>query len=148
MQPDTYNRSIALYNRHIKSKFGGLAVKDINPVMLQNFLDGFSDKGKTADDLHSLFNQIFKAAVNHGIIKLNPLGMVFHTQHEREHGKAISKADEKRLLSTYAGTPYQLQFAIALYTGLRPNEWATAVNLSRRIIASVKAEKRQLSAYL
>lgn len=127
VQPDTFKSNLALYNRYIKKRFGALAVKDINPLMLQDFLDGFIDKGKTADDLHSLFNQIFKAAVNHGLIKLNPLGMVFHTQHQRKHGKAISIADEKRLLSAYANTPYQLQFAIALYTGLRPNEWATAV---------------------
>lgn len=52
--------------------------------------------------------------------------MVFHKQHEKEHGKAISKADEKKLLDAYTGTPYQVSFAIVLYTGLRPNEYTTA----------------------
>lgn len=143
----TYDHDIKLYNRHIKERFGKLKVNDINAVMLQNFLDGVSDKGKTADDLHSLLNQIFKAAVNHGLIKLNPLGMVFHKQHERKHGKAISKEDERYLLSAYTGTPYQLQFAIALFTGLRPNEWATAELDGKFIKARNSKRKGGITAF-
>ncbi len=30
------------------------------------------------------------------------------------------------MITVYANTPYQIDFAIALYTGLRPNEYATA----------------------
>lgn len=124
---NTYEESVKLYNRHIKPKFGNLALKNITPLMLQQFLDSFADRGKTADELYSLLNQIFKAAVNHGLIQLNPLGMCFHKQHERKHGIAITKAEEKLLLKAFEGTPYQLHFAIALYTGLRPNEYATAI---------------------
>ena len=34
--------------------------------------------------------------------------------------------EEKLLLSSTEGTPYQQMFAIGLYTGLRPNEYKTA----------------------
>ena len=54
------------------------------------------------------------------------MDMVFHTKHEREHGKALTKDEEKLLLSSTEGTPYQQMFAIGLYTGLRPNEYKTA----------------------
>lgn len=126
VKENTYGQDTRLYNRHIKQAFEKYAVKDINPIMLQAFLDIFADRPKTADDIYSLLNQVFTSAVKHGLIKLNPIGMCFHKQHEREHGKAISKDDERRLLGAYAGTPFQMQFALVLYTGLRPNEYATA----------------------
>ena len=52
--------------------------------------------------------------------------MVFHKKHEREHGTALSKDEEKKLLTETAGTPYQQMFAVGLYTGMRPNEYFTA----------------------
>ena len=64
--------------------------------------------------------------IKHGIIKHNPLDMVFHSKHEREHGTALTKEEEKKLLAETAGTPYQQMFAVGLYTGMRPNEYYTA----------------------
>ena len=52
--------------------------------------------------------------------------IVIHKKHQREHGKALTKDEEKKLFEATAGTEYQLMFAIAVYTGLRPNEYETA----------------------
>lgn len=141
VKESTYAESTKLYNRHIKQRFEKMSVKQITPVLLQNFLDRFSDRPKTADDLHSQLNQIFTSATKHGIIKLNPMGMVFHKQHEREHGSAISKDNEKLLLAAYAGTPFQAQFAVILYTGLRPNEYETAT-LDKNFIKAVNSKRK------
>lgn len=122
----TYIKSLQTYRYNMHKPFEKFKLTDITPVFVQKFLDGFLDKGRTAETIHSLLNQIFVCAVKHGVLKVNPLDMCFYRKHEREHGSAISKQDEKRLLAAYAGTPFQLQFAIALYTGLRPNEYATA----------------------
>lgn len=122
----TYKKNLDTYRRDIQKVFAKDEIGSVSPIKIQNFLDGFSDKARTKETLHSILNQIFECAVKHGITKLNPLGMVFYQKHEREHGKAISKSDEKRLLAAYSGTPFQIDFAIALYTGLRPNEYATA----------------------
>ena len=67
--------------------------------------------------------------------------MVFHTKHAREHGKALTKDEEQLLLSSTAGTPYQKMFAIGLYTGLRPNEYKTAVIQGDFIIANNSKRK-------
>lgn len=140
VKENTYEESIKLYNRHIRAKFGNFALKDITPLNLQHFLDSFAKKGRTADYLYSQLNQIFKAAVNHGIIQLNPLSMCFHKHHEHKHGKAISKANENRLLEAFNGTPYQMYFAIILYTGLRPNEYAT-VTIDDEFIKAVNSKR-------
>lgn len=124
--PRTYKKNIDTYIRNIQKEFANDKLAKISPIKIQNFLDCFSDKARTKETLHSILNQIFECAVKHGVIKLNPLGMVFYQKHERKHGKAISKTDEKCLLTTFADTPFQIDFAIALYTGLRPNEYATA----------------------
>lgn len=122
----TYKKNLDTYNRDIKEKFGSLKISAVAPLRIQMFLDGYSDKERTAETLYGLFNQIFTCAVKHGIIKLNPLGMCFYKKHERIHGRAIPKGSERKVLNAYANTPYQVEFAIAFYTGLRPNEYATA----------------------
>lgn len=71
-------------------------------------------------------NVIFKAAILHGLMKQNPLDIVLHQEHEREHGKALTKEEEKILPGAFKGTKYEIPFAVALYTGMRPNEYPTA----------------------
>ena len=116
------------FKNHLQPYFGNTQLKKITPKKCQSLLDGLEadGKGKTAEDLFTLLNLIFKAAVKHSLITNNPMDMVFHQKHEREHGKALTKEEERLLLKQTAGTPYQLMFATALYTGLRPNEYKTA----------------------
>ena len=116
------------FKNHLSSYFKDTALKRITPNLCQELIDRLeaAGKGKTAEDIHCLLNIIFKAAIKHGLITNNPIDMVVHNKHEREHGKALSKDEEHSLLTKTKGTPYNLMFAIALYTGLRPNEYKTA----------------------
>ncbi len=88
-----------------------------------------------------MLNTLFTAAIKHGIVQHNPMDMVFHTKHDREHGKALSKEEEKKLLEATAGTPYQKMFAVAIYTGLRPNEYKTATIENGFIVANNSKRK-------
>ena len=67
--------------------------------------------------------------------------MVFHTKHERKHGTALSKEDEKLLLDSTAGTPQQRMFAVGLYTGMRPNEYETA-RLEGDFIVAINSKRK------
>ena len=122
----TFDHDIKLYGRHIKENFGKLSTRAVNAVALQSFLDKFEDRPKTAQDLYSILNQIFSCAVKHGIISLNPLGMCFRVQYQKEHGTLITKDEERKLFTAFKGTEWELPFAIVLYTGLRPDEYLTA----------------------
>ena len=66
--------------------------------------------------------------------------MVFHTKHEHQHGSALTKEEEKLLLSSTAGIPQQLMFAIGLYMGMRPNEYETA-RLDGDIIVAINSKR-------
>lgn len=131
------------FKNHLFPYFKDTALKRITPNVCQELIDRLETegKGKTAEDVHSLLNIIFKAAIKHGLITNNPIDMVVHNKHEREHGKALTKDEERLLLSSTAGSPYQLMFAIALYTGLRPSEYKTARIEGNFIVANNSKRK-------
>lgn len=134
---NTYKAITRLFRGALSHRFENVAIKKINAHDLQTILDEYSaqGKGKTTDELYSLLNQIFGAGVKFGLIMHNPIDMVFHKRHERKHGVALTLDEEKLLLSSTADTPYQRMFAVALYTGLRPNEFVTAEIKGDMIIA-------------
>ncbi len=139
----TYKNETNRYKNHIRPAFGSLPIKKITPAMCQKLLDGITAKGygKTADEVHGRLNQIFEAAIKHGLITHNPLALTVHITHEREHGKAFTKEEERQLLELTAGTAYQLMFAVALYTGLRPNEYKTA-RIEGAFIVAVNSKRK------
>lgn len=140
---NSYKKNLSRFNSTVRRQFGGLSLKQINVKMVQDLLDQYSAKGmgKTVDEVHSLLNQIFKFAVRYGLIASNPVELVVHKKHEPEHGSALTLEEEKLLLSASAGTPYQLMFAIALYTGLRPCEFKY-VEIGERMITTVNAKRK------
>ena len=56
------------------------------------------DKARTSENVATMLNMLFTAAVKHSVLQHNPMDMVFHSKHEREHGKALSKYEERKLL--------------------------------------------------
>lgn len=127
--PSTHRIALNQFKNHLYPHFKSTALRKITPKQCQELIDRIETegKGRTVDDVCSLLNMIFKAAIKHNILVNNPMDMVFHSKHEREHGSALSKDEELKLLESVKGTPQELSFAVALYTGMRPNEYETAV---------------------
>lgn len=154
----TFRVAMSNYKNHVAPHFGDMPLKSITADRCQELLDRLidEDKVRTEENVFTMLNMIFKAAVKHGVMAHNPIDMVFHTKHEREHGKALTKDEERKLLEQTAGTPYQLMFAIGLYTGLRPNEYKTAVidgdfivaNNSKRKNGKVESKKIPITPML
>lgn len=149
VKPLTYEKDLSRYNNHLKPAFGSTPLRRILPAQCQSLIDELLNKGqsKTADEVFSLLNVIFKMAIAHGILERNPLAVVVKEQHQREHGKALSVSEEKRLLEKTAGTRYQLLFAVALYTGLRPNEYRSARIVGAFIVAVNSKRKNKKIEY-
>lgn len=139
----TYETDLRRYKKNILPILGNTPINKITPTDCQEVLDTQLKHGyeRNAQDIYYLLNVIFKMAIAHGIIERNPLAVVQPITHEREHGKALSKREEKILLDSTKGTPYQLMFAIALYTGLRPNEYKTA-RLENGFIVAVNSKRK------
>ena len=139
----TYRVAMSNYKNHVLPHFGDMPLKHITADKCQELLDRLiaEDKVRTEENVFTMLNTIFKAAVKHGVMAHNPIDMVFHTKHERTHGTALTKDEERLLLEKTAGTPYQRMFAIGLYTGLRPNEYKTAVVEENFIVANNSKRK-------
>lgn len=118
---DTYR-----YNAHILPVLGDKPLNKITPADVQTIVDGLADKGKTRQEVYTLINVVMKMAIKHHHITQNPCDVVFVQKHESKHGKALTKSEEAILLQATSGSAYQVMFAVALYTGLRPNEYKTA----------------------
>lgn len=126
VQPKTYKNNVNLYNRHIKEKLKNYSLQAVTPAMAQELLESLPGNGKTADDAHSILNQIFDTAVSHAKLKINPLDLFVHTPHEKESGIELTRTEELMLINAYNGTVYGIIYPIMLYAGLRPNEYKTA----------------------
>ena len=139
----TFRVAMSNYKNHVLPHFGDMPLKLITADKCQELLDKLigEDKVRTEENVFTMLNMIFKAAVKHGVMTHNPIDMVFHTKHEREHGKALTKDEERLLLEKTADTPYQQMFAIGLYTGLRPNEYKTAYIEDGFIVANNSKRK-------
>ena len=146
---ETYHKDMLRYKNHILPHFGSMSFKDITPMTCQTLLNSLQAKGygKTADEVYSLINVIFKIAMAHRVLDANPLDVVLHTTHQRTHGHALSKTEEKQLLTAYQGTKFEKLFAVVLYTGLRPNEYSTAVVKQNFIIAQNSKRKGKRIEY-
>lgn len=138
-----YENYLRLFNRYLQPRLKEMPIKKITPLDCKAIIDGVKEqgKGKTGDDLHSILNGIFKNAIAHAIIERNPLALVVHTQHERESGQAISRADETALLTALKGSAYETAAALALYCGLRPNELETA-KIQGAFIKAVNSKRK------
>lgn len=123
---ETKRVDLCRYNAHIAPALAEMRLAEITPEHVQKVIDGLRDRQKTAHEVFTLINVVCKAAIKHNIIAHNPCDIVLLQPYESTHGKALSKDEERQLLAKTSGTPYQQMFAVALYTGLRPNEYKTA----------------------
>ncbi len=145
----TYEADMHRYKKYIQPAFGDKQLQSITPEHCQNLIDTIlaEGKGKTAEEIHSLLSIIFKGAIAHGLMDKNPLNLVVRMKHEGKHGTALTKDEEKLLLNAYPNTKYQTIFALALYTGLRPNEYNTAKIEGNFIIAINSKRKHKRVEY-
>ena len=120
----TYKIDFRRCQNYLFPRFAETPLSKILPFECKTFLDGIraEGKGKTADELYCLLSLIFKAAIAHGIVLRNPLDMVVKITHQRESGTALTVGEQERLLAAVRGTVYQHATALAMFTGLRPNE--------------------------
>lgn len=139
--PKNYENAKRLFKGKLLSRFTGIQIKNINAKDIQDVLDSEIDHPRTAEDLNGLLNQIFSYAVKFGLITHNPVELTFRKPHKRKHGSALTAEEENLLLSATAGTKYQLMFAVALYTGLRPNEYKSAV-IEGNMIVAINSKRR------
>ena len=72
--PQTWNYCESQYRRYISSILGQKSVLLIKTIDIDEIMSGV--KGRLYEDLRTLFSQIFKYAINSGIIAHNPVTLI------------------------------------------------------------------------
>ena len=124
---ETYQNDFYRYKKYLQPFFKETPFVKITLAQCQRLINTVVEqgKGKTADELHSIMNGIFEYAKNNHIIQHNPNDAVFLPKYQSENGVALTKAEEKQFLAKLKGSKFETCFAIALYTGIRPNEYTS-----------------------
>lgn len=138
------------YNNHLQPFFKSLPLRLIDSDMVQDFIDKYvdDDQIKTARELKSLLSCIFTNAVDQGLLHRNPCRLVIVESYESEHGTALTLAEENALIEGLRNCPkYLIPIAVALYTGIRPCEYRTAVIDGDFIRAEVKKQHTKKTVY-
>ena len=142
----TYRTDLNRYNRYLQPYFKETPINKITPSTCKTLLDRVKEqgKGKTADELFSLMNAVFNAAITHKIIDFNPLSTVLHIQHDRETGKALAPGDEEKLLLWLPSSDCAVEISLILFCGLRPNEMENKKNppqICDRFVKAVNSKR-------
>ena len=139
----TYKTDYNRYKKYLQPYFGETLLVKITPKDCQDLIDDLEEegKGKTAEELYSLLSVIFKMAILHRLIDYNPLDIVIHTKHENEHGIALTKEEERKLLTETKDVILRNALALGLYTGMRPNEYKTA-KIEGKFIVAINSKRK------
>lgn len=140
--PKTFTNDLSRLKHDLLPVFGMREIKKIAPADCQELLDNLMKQGKcrTAQGLYNLLSCIFKNAIAHDIIQKNPLALVTKPQYEQESGSALTREEEKQVLNGAKTPENRLYFAIALYCGLRPNEYESA-KIEGNIIVALNSKR-------
>ena len=139
----TYKTDYNRYIKYLQPYFEEIPLVRITPKDCQDLIDDLEEegKGKTAGEIYSLLSVIFKMAMLHRLIDYNPLDIVIHTKHESQHGVALTKEEEKKLLANTNDVILRNALALGLYTGMRPNEYKTA-KIEGAFIVAVNSKRK------
>lgn len=143
---DTYKKDLSRYNLYLKPYFKETPIVKITLSQCQKLIDDIANakKFKTADELYSLMNAIFKFAIDNHLIVHNPCSAVIREGYEKESSVALTKDEERLLFEKSHDEPlFELAFALALYTGLRPNELKTA-RIEGDFILAVNSKRKRI----
>lgn len=117
----------SMYRRYISPVIGRKPVPLIKALDIGGVLDERPER--LYEDLRTLFSQIFKYALNIGIIDRSPMLLIPFKRAERSCREALTETQVRTLLAALERpefAAYRQPFLIMLYFGLRPCELADA----------------------
>lgn len=123
-----YKNALMRLKNDIAPTLKNVLLTQVSPLHCQTIIEKpiKQGHGRKAEDIKTLLNQVFNYAKKLDLLKVNPIDLIVINKHERKHGRALTKEEEKALFMRTKNSPLQIMFAVALYCGLRPVEYATA----------------------
>ena len=115
----------AMYANIIEKKLApiyGIKVKDVKAMHLQSLINDNSSMPRTCEQMRLTLRQIFKQAIEDGLVVRNPAAAIELPRHIRNEKRALT-VEEKEAIKVADLTDRERAFVmIALGCGLRPGE--------------------------
>lgn len=129
IKENTYKFYTQCCNAYIFPKFENRTIESLTQFELQEFINEFSkqEKHRTADKISLILSAVLDYAVDDGIIQRSPMKRVVLQKYEEEHGQALTREEESKLVSDFLETKdiYAQAYVFMLYTGIRRGEMAS-----------------------
>ena len=122
----TFDDYSDLLKRYARPALGKIRLCDLRPLDIQNLYTNMQDSGLSARTVrytHAVVNSALKQAVKWLMLIQNPAALVELPKLTRKEMAALSVDEAARFLAAAREDRFALMFALALSTGMRPEEF-------------------------
>lgn len=115
-----------LLRRYVRPSLGKRRFSDITPIEIQALYNKMQEQGlspRTVRYTHAVLSSAFKQAIKWRLIPLNPASAVELPRQQRKEMQALSPEDAAKFLKAAGNDRWGIIFAVALLTGMRPEEY-------------------------
>jgi integrase len=111
---------------HLKPQFGGMCLRDMTPLAIQQYLSGLSESSlayESRDKIRDVLSSILRSAVQYGYLVTNPVeGLRLRRAKRGKLSKPFIRPEQFVILLSVIPEPYATMVYVAVFTGLRVSE--------------------------
>jgi integrase len=122
----TYEDYVGLLRLYVRPALGKKRLSTLRPLDVQDFVNGMVDKGLSARTVryaHAIFLRAMKRALKWKLLVQNPASDVELPKNVRREMKVLTPEEARTFLEEAYKGKHGLMFAVAVYTGMRPEEY-------------------------
>ena len=122
----TYSSYETLLRLYVRPLLGKKKVTAIRPLDVQDLIDSLNDRKlspKTVRETHMVFSRSLRQAVRWRLITFNPAQDALLPKRVKTEMKTLTPEQAQKFLVAVAKDKYGLIFELALWTGMRPEEY-------------------------
>ncbi len=126
VRESTFTGYSELLERYVRPAFGEKRLSDLRPLHIQSLYTEMLERGLSARTVrytHAVLSSSLKQAVKWLMLAQNPASLVDLPKSSRKEMQALSPEEAKRFLTEAQKDRWSALFALALATGMRPEEY-------------------------
>jgi integrase len=125
VRPKTYHRYKGLIDKHIVPYIGGVKLKELHPLSIENFYSQLLSNGlspRSTRHVHSVLHRALEKAVGYGLLLRNPATGVNLPQYKPAEMKIWDENQVSIFLITAHESAHKALYHLAITTGMRQGE--------------------------
>lgn len=132
LRPSSYGSYQGYIENHIKNEIGGYPLCSLNTLIIQQFINEKSQKGrldgegglspKTLKNLSNMLHKALEQAVALDMIPKNPTAHIVLPKRQKPEMRFFTVEEQKQLQEAIKGNRMEMPILLALYTGVRQGE--------------------------